>query len=263
MGTLETTSLDQRSAVDKAFCLLKSFTPEDGGGVGVSELARRADLSKSTAHRLLATLVANGAVQRSEGIYRLGSFFDELHAKSISPRHELVSEVLTPFLAALFERTRSTVHLAYLEGTEVVYANKLFSVRGIAAPSRIGGRVPAYCTGVGKAILAYDDDLIERAITEGLPQWTEHTITDPDEFRRVLAQVREEGLAYDREENTMGLSCVAVPIFARDRIPVAAISVSGPTDSFRPQDHIPAVRKISAAASRAYIARMNQDASLT
>ncbi len=259
----EPSSSDQRSAVDKAFCLLRSFTPEDGAGVGVSELARRSDLSKSTAHRLLATLVANGAVQRAGGIYRLGSFFEELHAKSITPRHELVSEVLTPFLAALFERTRSTVHLAYLEGTQVVYANKLFSVRGISAPSRIGGRVPAYCTGVGKAIMAYDEDLIERAIAEGLPKWTEHTLTDPDEFRRVLAQVREEGLAYDREENTVGLSCVAVPIFARDHIPVAAMSVSGPTDSFRPQEHIPAVRKISAAASRAYIARMNLDASLT
>lgn len=263
MGTLETTSSDQRSAVDKAFCLLKSFTPEDGGGVGVSELARRAHLSKSTAHRLLATLVANGAVQRAGGLYRLGSFFDELHSQSITPRHELVSEVLTPFLAALFERTRSTVHLAYLEGTQVVYANKLFSVRGISAPSRIGGRVPAYCTGVGKAILAYDEDLTERAIAEGLPKWTEHTLSDPDEFRRVLGQVREEGLAYDREENTVGLSCVAVPIFARDHIPVAAMSVSGPTESFHPQDYIPAMRKISAAASRAYIARMDRDSSLT
>lgn len=254
---LETTSSDQRSAVDKAFCLLRNFTPEDGVGVGVSELARRADLSKSTAHRLLMTLVANGAVQRAGGLYRLGSFFDELHAKSITPRHELVSEVLTPFLAALFERTRSTVHLAYLEGTQVVYANKLFSVQGISAPSRIGGRVPAYCTGVGKAIMAFDDDLIERAIVEGLPQWTEHTITDPDEFRQILARAREEGLAYDREENTVGLSCVAVPIFARDRLPVAAVSVSGPTGIFNANEHIPALRKISAAASRAYIARLN------
>lgn len=251
-------SSDQRSAVDKAFCLLRSFTPEDGAGVGVSELARRSDLSKSTAHRLLATLVANGAVQRAGSIYRLGSFFDELHAKSITPQHELVSEVLTPFLAALFERTRSTVHLAYLEGTQVVYANKLFSVRGISAPSRIGGRVPAHCTGVGKAILAYDEDLIERTIVEGLRQWTEHTITDPGEFRRVLARARMEGMAYDLEENTVGLSCVAMPIFARDHLPVAAMSVSGPTESFDPQQYIPALRKITAAASRAYLARLSQ-----
>lgn len=249
--------MDQRSAVDKACCLLRSFTPDDGAGVGVSELARRAGLSKSTAHRLLATLVINGAVQRAEGVYRLGSLFDELTAKALSPRHELVSEVLTPFLAALFERTRSTVHLAYLEGTQVVYANKLFSVRGISAPSRIGGRVPAYCTGVGKAMLAYDEDMIERAIAEGLPQWTKHTITDPDDFRNVLAQAREEGLAFDREENTVGLSCVAIPIFAREKAPVAAISISGPTDSFRPEDHIPALRKISAAASRAYVSRLD------
>lgn len=253
----ETNSVDQRSAVDKAFSLLRSFTPEGAAGVGVTELARRADLPKSTAHRLLASLVANGAVERAGGIYRLSSLFDELTAKALTPHHELVSEVLTPFLAALFERTRSTVHLAYLEGTQVVYANKLFSVRGISAPSRIGGRVPAYCTGVGKAMLAYDEDLIERAIAEGLPQWTDHTIIDPEEFREVLARIREEGLAHDWEENTVGLSCVAIPIFARSPVPVAAMSVSGPTELFRPEEHIPALRKISSAASRAYIARID------
>lgn len=245
---------DTRSSVDKAFSLLRAFQPGDAAGVGVSELARRTDLSKSTAHRLLATLVQNDAVQRAGDVYRLGPLFSELTREKTTPHGELVSEVLTPFLSALFERTRMTVHLGYLTGTDVSYANKLFSLRGVETPSRIGGRVPGYATGVGKAMLAWDEDLIEAAIAKGLPRWTPYTITDSDELRAVLARVRDEGVAYDREEISVGLSCVAAPVFGRGTVPVAAMSVSGPTDTFRPEDHIQVLRRICASASKAYLA---------
>lgn len=245
---------DTRSSVDKAFSLLRAFQPSDAAGIGVSELARRAGLSKSTAHRLLGMMVQNNAVQRANGVYRVGGLFTELNREETTQHGELVSEVLTPFLAALFERTRNTVHLGYLVGTDVTYANKLFSVHGVATPSRIGGRVPGYATGVGKAIMAWDENLIETAIHKGLSKWTPHTITDPDEFRKVLAKSREEGVAYDREEISVGLSCVAVPIFGRDPVPVAAMSVSGPTDTFHPEAHIKTLKKICAAASKAYLA---------
>lgn len=245
---------DRRSSVDKAFSLLHAFQPDDAAGVGVSELARRADLSKTTAHRLLAMLVQNGAVQRAGDVYRARSFlFDTTREKS-TQRDELISEVLTPFLASLFERTRMTVHLGYLIDTDVTYANKLFSVRGVVTPSRIGGRVPGYATGVGKAIMAWDEALAEAAIHKGLSKWTPNTITDPDELRKVLACAQEEGVAYDREEISAGLSCVAAPVFGRNPVPVAAMSVSGPTASFRPEDHIQTLKKICAAASKAYLA---------
>lgn len=252
VGKLMTTP-DTRSSVDKAFSLLRAFTADDSAGVGVSELARRADLSKSTAHRLLAALVLNEAVQKAGDVYRLGPLFTDLNREKASPHGEIVSELLTPFLAALFERTRMTVHLGYLKGTDVAYANKLFSLRGVETPSRIGGRVPGYATGVGKAILAFDDNLIETVIAKGLARWTPNTITDPDEFRKVLAQIREEGVSYDREEISVGLSCIAAPVFGTGPVPVAAMSVSGPTDSFDPEEHRQVLRKICSAASRAYI----------
>lgn len=254
-------SSDPRGSVDKAFSLLRAFEAGDAGGVGVSELARRTDLSKSTAHRLLATLVQNGAVQRAGEVYRLGPLFLELTQEDSTSHGQQVSEILTPFLAALFERTRMTVHLGYMVGTDVSYANKLHSVTGVPSPSRIGGRVPGYATGVGKAIMAWDEELAERAIEKGFSQWTPNTITDPHEFRRVLARVRDEGLAYDREEISIGLSCVAAPIFGRENVPVAAMSVSGPTATFRPEDHIPGLRRITAAASKAYIAATRQSQS--
>lgn len=248
-----------RGAVDKAFDLIKAFGESGSVGIGVSELARRADMSKSTAFRLLATLVANGAVEKVGDLYRIGPLFFDIAKSSHTPDHARVGHLLTPFLASLFERTRQTCHLGYLEGTDVVYANKLFSVRSVQAPSRIGGRVPAFCTGVGKAIMAWDEDKIEEVIDAGLPQWTPYTITDPDEFRAVLAQVREEGVAYDRQEITEGLNCIAAPIYGRGHVPVAAISVSGPYGSFKPEDYREPVTRVAAAASKAYIRARAED----
>lgn len=245
-----------KGTVDRAFSLLRNFRPEDSAGVGVSELARRAQLSKSTTHRLLAAMTRNGAVQKVDDIYRLGPLFHEMYSATYSSESEVISEVLTPFLAALFERTRHTVHLGYLVGTDVSYANKLFSVRGVGAPSRIGGRVPGYCTGVGKAIMAYDESVITATIERGMHQWTPHTITDPAELRRVLAAVREEGLAYDREEIAEGLTCVAAPIFGQGPVPVAAMSVSGTAGEFQPAEHEEMLRRITRSASKAMAAAL-------
>ncbi|TWT25499.1 IclR family transcriptional regulator [Corynebacterium canis] len=242
---------DTRSAVDKAFSLLRSFSDHDTAGVGVSELARRAEMSKSTAHRLLATLVANGAVERSGEVYRLGPLCFELTSDRGTRTSDILSEILTPFLAVLFERTRQTVHLAALQGNEVVYINKLFSARRIASPSRIGGRAPAYCTGVGKAMLAWDPVRAESAISSGLHRWTPYTITDPEEIREELATIRKDGIAHDRQEIALGLSCIAAPIFGRNNEPIAAMSVSGASSQFKPEEHILALKRICAAAGRA------------
>ncbi|MBV7281264.1 MULTISPECIES: IclR family transcriptional regulator [unclassified Corynebacterium] len=248
--TREQPTKDTRGAVDKAMSLLRCFTTHDAMGIGLSELARRAELSKTTTHRLLGTLVDNDALERSGDVYRLGPLFFELITERSSKHSELVSEQLTPYLAALFEHTRHTVHLAYLDSTEVVYVNKLFSARGVDAPSRIGGRAPAHCTGVGKAMLAFDEGATETVLASGLRGWTPFTITDPAQFKRELATIHDTGIAYDRQEITLGLNCVAAPIFGIHNVPQAAMSVSGPSDSFDPTRVLPPLRKICLAASR-------------
>ena len=243
---------ERASAIDKAFRIIRAFDRDDTQGMGVSELARRARLPKSTSHRVLSSLIENGAVQRVGDRYRLGPLFFDRGPTSLSTTHELVAETLTPFLAALFERTRCTVHLAYLDGADVVYANKLFSVTGVSAPSRIGGRVPGHCTGVGKAMMAYDESAIDLAISRGLVPWSEFSVTGPASLRAELAVVRQTGLAYDVEEATLGLSCVAAPVWGKGSVPGAAMSVSGPVDSFRPQDHVASLKKICESATRAF-----------
>ncbi|AKK07304.1 transcriptional regulator, IclR family [Corynebacterium mustelae] len=245
--------IDNRGAVDKAFSLLRCFSDHDANGIGVSELARRAQMSKTTCHRILATLVANGAIERAGDVYRLGPLCFELTHTTGSLKKEVVGEVLTPYLAALFEQTRQTVHLAFLQGTQVIYVNKLFSIKRIPAPSRIGGSAPAYCTGVGKAMLAWDYERTESVIKAGLTSWTENTIVDPNKLREELVRVRVEGVAYDREEITPGLTCVAAPIFGRNNVPIAAMSVSGPTATFNPEMYVQALRRTCKAAGKAAI----------
>lgn len=242
-----------RGAVDKAFDLLKAFGDDGSMGLGVTELARRTNMSKSTAFRLLATLVSNGAVEKAGDQYRLGALFFDVAKNVDTPDFGHVGEVLTPFLSALFERTRHTVHLGTVVGAEVVYVNKLLSARSIKTPSRIGGRVPAFCTGVGKAIMAFDEQIYNAAVAAGLPQWTSRTITDPEQLRRTLEQVRLEGVAYDREEIAIGLTCVAAPVFGWDRRPVAAISVSGPVGEIDLASQKTMLLKVAQAASRAYV----------
>lgn len=241
---------EERTAVDKALSLLAAFGAEAHTGLGVSELARRAQLSKSTAFRLLGMLERNKAVERAGTNYRLGPFLTSLGAQVSSTSHDKMRDLLTPFLAELYEATHQTVHLAALQGTDVIYLNKLFGHRLLRSPSRIGGRVPAYCTGVGKVLLAFNFESAEATLAHELPAWTPHTITDPDVLRRTLAKIREEGIGFDNEESVIGLSCIAAPIMGPHSKPVAALSISGPTGQFVPSQHAHDLRRVCFAASR-------------
>ena len=122
-------------------------------------------------------------------------------------------------MADLREATRCTVHLAVLDGVDVVYVQILNSPGGRRLPSKLGGRLPAHATGVGKAILAYSvPEVVTARIDAGLPRLTPRTISTPGALTRELEQIRSSGVAYDREESTIGIHCVAAPVFdARHR----------------------------------------------
>ncbi|TFD52278.1 IclR family transcriptional regulator [Cryobacterium frigoriphilum] len=247
-------SREERTAVDKALSLLSAFGAEADTGIGVSELARRSHLSKSTAFRLLGMLERNGAVERAGTNYRLGPLLHSLGSQVYSPAHDNIRNALTPYLMELYETAHQTVHLAVLHGTDVIYLNKLFGHRPLRSPSRIGGRVPAYCTGVGKVLLAYNFENTELTLARPLSAWTPKTITDPDKFRAALAKIRAEGIGYDDEESVLGLSCVAAPILGPNGKPIAALSISGQTGKFSPASQAHTLRKVCFAASRALAA---------
>lgn len=242
---------DERTAVDKAFSILMAFGGDSRGAVGVSELARRTGLSKSTAFRLLSMLERNRVVERVGTSYRVGTLMDDIGSPAHTSVHNAIRDSLTPFLAELYERTHHTVHLAVLHGTEVVYLNKLYGHRPARSPSRIGGHAPAYATAVGKVLLAWSPESTDQTLDAPLVAWTENTITDGQILLETLEVVRATGVAYDRGESLVGLSCVAAPIMGRVGRPIAAFSISGPTGAIVTEDYEHVLRTVCYAASQA------------
>ncbi|PRB68214.1 IclR family transcriptional regulator [Arthrobacter sp. MYb213] len=231
--------------------LLRAFGEEATTGVGVSELARRAELSKSTAFRLLASLQSNDAVERAGNAYRLGKMIQNLGTTQESDLHARLRDALTPFMVNLYETTRQTVHLAILQGTDVVYLNKLYGQLAVRSPSRIGGRLPSYCTAVGKVLLAYNPDAAQTVLSKEMYAWTENTITDADRLSHELTNIRRDHVGYDRDEVLLGLNCVAAPVFNGTGQAVAALSISGPTGRFNPESQTSVLRRVTYEASRA------------
>ena len=221
-----------------------------GAGLTLSEIAERSGLAKSTTSRLLAALERNGAVARVGHRYRLGPIIREIDPIPSSPRFERIRTVLTPFLAHLFETTRTTVHLATLHRDEVVYLNKLHGPRPIPSPSRIGGGLPAYCTGVGKAMLAFDAEATERVTAEPMVAWTATTLTTPEALLMELARIRRHRRALDHAELTEGLYCVAAPVLDPSGRAVAALSASA-ADVGGLRRLEPLVTRVAAAAEQA------------
>jgi DNA-binding IclR family transcriptional regulator len=247
------TGVDQRTAVDKALTLLTSLATQDRE-IGVSELARRTALSKSTAFRLLGILQRNEVVERVGSSYRLGARLSDIGARVYGPDVLLLRDRLVPYLAELYELTHETVHLAVLYDADIVYVNMIQGHRAARSQPAIGDRLPAYCTGVGKVLLAFDHDATERAVARGLPARTPYTITDPAALLAELRRVRRDGIAYDHQEAAQGLSCVAAPIMAGAGRPVAALSVAGADHRFEPAHFAPALRRVAYDASRALAA---------
>jgi IclR family KDG regulon transcriptional repressor len=216
------------SSVATAIELLKAFS-EDEVEIGISTLAKRLGVAKSTAHRLATTLVSEGLLEqdRATGRYRLGIALFRLG--TLVRRRMNVSEEARPLLFSLREKTNETVHLAILDGTDIMYVYFLESTQAVRMRSDLGLRKPAYCTAEGQAILAFrPPEVVQEVIRKGLHPRTPQTITDPDQLVRSLEMVRQKGCAIEDEESEIGVRCVAAPIRNDAGEVVAAVGVAGP-----------------------------------
>jgi IclR family transcriptional regulator, KDG regulon repressor len=216
------------SSVATAIRLLKAFS-EDEVEIGISALARRLGLAKSTVHRLAVTLVSEGMLEqdRENGKYQLGIALFRLGA--LVRRRMNVSSEARPYLFDLREKINESVHLAILDETEIMYVYNLEGTHAIRMRSDIGVRKPAYCTAEGQAILAFQpDDIIERVIAAGLTARTPKTITNAEKFVRELASTRQRGCAIEDEESEIGMISIAAPIRDDSGDVVAAVGIAGP-----------------------------------
>lgn len=238
-------TIDRSSVIGKVVLILRAFSVEDHA-VSLAELVRRTGLHKATVHRLTGELVETRLLDRTAGGYRLAGGLFELGMRASLERSLI--EIAMPFLQDLYERTHETVHLGVLDGREVVYVAKIGGHRQASAPSRTGGRMPLHCTGIGKALLAHAGPALRRDILGApLARRTPRTIVAPGLLNRQLDTIVEQGLAFEYEESTVGIACVAAPVLdVTTNYPVAAISVTGPVTRFRPDAQNDAVRAAAA-----------------
>jgi IclR family KDG regulon transcriptional repressor len=244
------TGLEPVKAVNKTMCLLEALAQNEERGV--TDLAGRAGMHKSTAYRFLNTLKELGYVRQNAANdkYSLTLKLFEL-GSCVLGRMELWEQA-HPIMELLAEQTRETVHLAVLDDGRLVYLGKFESTQAlrVSMSSRIGQSAPTYCTGVGKLLLAHlPPDQVERILDrEGLRRFTEHTITDRSLLAAELESIRQHGYAFDDEEHEVGVRCVAAPVRNNQGATIAALSISIPTVRM-PNDEIARYRELVTRAA--------------
>jgi IclR family KDG regulon transcriptional repressor len=244
------TGLEPVKAVNKTIALLEALAQHEE--LGVTELAGRAGMHKSTAYRFLNTLKELGYVHQnsSNDKYSLTLKLFEL-GSCVLGRMQLWEQA-HPIMEQLAEQTRETVHLAVLDDGRPVYLGKFESTQAlrVSMSSRIGQSAPVYCTGVGKLLLAYAPaelvgQILER---EQLRRFTDHTITDRSLLAKELDDIRRQGFALDNEEHEVGVRCVAAPVRNSQGATIAALSISMPSVRL-PDGEIPRYRELVTKAA--------------
>jgi DNA-binding IclR family transcriptional regulator len=206
-----------------ALDVLECFASDDE--LGVSDIARRLGVAKSTAHRLLTSLRSRGLAERNPetGQYRLGVHLFELG--QLAQDRMRLRTCAMPLLEELRQASGYTVQLAIPTGIDVLFIERLETLRGLKLMSGIGRRLPAHATASGKAIAAYDAELAQRRRIAGFPSLAAGTIRTAADFDRALAQVRRRGVATNLGEAAAGCSAVAAPVLDSSGRAVAAISL--------------------------------------
>ncbi|MDD4849488.1 MAG: IclR family transcriptional regulator [Gemmiger sp.] len=241
---LENTTAAGVQSIARIFEIIEVLAAHPAG-VGLQQLAAEAGLAKSTAHRLLASLITLGYARQdsTSGQYRLTLKMFEISSGIVNSMD--IMGVAKVHLERLAQRTGDAVHLVIRDAQDIVYIYKTES-GPMRMSSRVGLRSPLYCTGVGKAIMAtLPNAEVEEIWRKSHPQkLTEHTVTDYEGLLAQLGEVRGGGYAVDDEENELGIRCVAVSIPGPGGRADSAFSISGLAPYMNPER----IRRIAALA---------------
>lgn len=216
-------------SIDRAVAILECFS-ENKSELKLSEIVNKLDLNKSTVHGLLNTLKHHGFIDQDQETqkYRLGLrflIFSDLVISSID-----VGNIASQVIERVCEEIEETVHIAMLDGLDVVYIGKMECNKSIKTSTKIGAKFPAYYTADGKIILCYmDKEKLNELLPDKIKSLTTSTITDKQKILKKLEEIKDKGFAVDNEEVMQGLSCVAAPIINHTGAVKYSLSVTGPT----------------------------------
>ncbi len=215
----------QAPAVDRASNILKYVS--ENNGVTYSQIYQNFDIPQSSVSNLLHSLVVNGLLRQSNGKYYLGLILHEYGLKAVEQFN--IKEIAQPILEELSDKTTLACHLGVLDNKSAIYLSKVESKNIISIKTWIGKRLSLHSSSLGKILLAWlsKEELDEIIPFEILPKNTEQTIGTKTELIKNLMFTKERGWASDDNEDAIGVSCIAAPIFDSSNKVIAAISTSG------------------------------------
>ncbi|EJL6664670.1 DNA-binding transcriptional regulator KdgR [Vibrio cholerae] len=238
------------SSVMKTFGILQALATQKD--IGISDLAQRLMMSKSTVYRFLQTMKTMGYVSQEGETenYSLTLKLFELGAAALE--YVDLVELADVEMRRISDLTMEALHLGALDGDGIIYIHKIDSKYNLRMQSRIGRRNPLYSTAIGKVLLAERNEEEVRQILADVEftQSTENTHSDVDSLLKELPVVKEQGFAQDNEEQEVGLRCLAVPVYDRFNRVVAGMSVSLPTIRFTEEKQVEYVQELHQAAAR-------------
>jgi IclR family transcriptional regulator, acetate operon repressor len=221
--------------IDRALAALTVIADSDG--VTLSELAQQAGLAPSTAHRILASLEAHRFVAHDSerGLWVIGVGAFEVGASFV--RNRRLAGIGRLKMHEMMEATGETINLGVEDDGEVIFISQIESHGALRAFFRAGSRAHMHASGVGKALLAQkpDDHVRDILHKRGLARFTDHTLVTAADLFQDLADIRTRGWSVDNEERTLGMRCVAAPIFNEYGEAIAGVSLSGPTVRVTPE----------------------------
>ncbi|MCS6827766.1 MAG: IclR family transcriptional regulator [Caldilinea sp.] len=216
-------------AVARAIALLKAFSDAQPEWT-LNDLARATGLNKTTAFRLLSALEAEHLVMRNplSGAYRLG--VELIALGGVAMRSNPLRTVSRPTLVTLAEQSGEAATLEVLMDAHVLVLDEVAGDNPMGMTQDVGSRLPVHATATGKVLLAFSsEEQTEKLLAAPLQPLTERTVTEPEQLRRELARIRQEGFAVTQGELEPGFVAVAAPVIDRERQAAAAISVGGPS----------------------------------
>ena len=213
------------SVLGKVQHILEAFGPDDEY-LSLSEIARRSGVAKASVHRLGQELVRWGVLERRGSDYWLGMRLFEIGQRV--PRQRILRDAARPYMEDLYQATGETVHLAVLDGLEVLYLEKIYG-HGQVRPSRVAGRMPLYCTATGKALLAFGPrSIVDEVVALPMPRLTPHTVCAAGMLRQELTKTRDLGYALEWEQTRVGYMSLAIPLNGATGATMGALSVTAP-----------------------------------